>query len=154
MLIILLCLFGTLVSLFRPYEEPIIHSEDTGQDLEYAYKTDQNDRKELRSYIDLFSKLNERDEKRLQQVKRLYSEGEISEPREKFHAAFIFHHSDNSKDYKLASLLASQAANAEELKDEYQVQWLQKAAYDRYMLSIGKPEKYNTQNKFSIELAE
>ena len=47
--------------------------------------------------------------------------------------------------------MATEAAKHEELKENYVVQWLEKAAYDRYMKSIGKPEKYNTQDKFSID---
>lgn len=150
-LLLCICAFGIIVSFFRPLDKPIIHSDDLSQEMAYAYKTDQSDRKTLKSYLHS-EELNKRDEQRLQQIKGIYREGAISKPIDKFHAAFIFHHSDNSKDYGVASKLASEAAKSPALKDNYQVQWLAKAAYDRWMLSLGKPEKYNTQNKFSIEL--
>ena len=130
----------------------IIKSDDVSKNLEYAYQTDQNDRKRLKSFIGFFSKLKERDSIRLKQTKEIYNQEMLSKPIDKFHAAFVYHHSDNSKDYKIASELAEEAANSKKLKDVYTVQWLRKASYDRYMISIGKPEKYNTQNNFSIDL--
>ena len=148
-----ICFIGVIVSFFRPYNNPTINNSNTSKNLEYAYNTDQNDRKELRSFIFYFNdKLEKRDSLRLIQVRNYYNQNEISKPIDKFHAAFIFHHSDNKTDYKIASQLAEKAANAESLKDEYVVQWLKRASYDRYMLSIGKPEKYDTQDKFSIDI--
>lgn len=152
LIIISICVIGIVISFFRPYDEPIIKTKNLSNKLKYAYKTDQSDRKELRSFISIISKLEERDSIRLKQVKNLYLQDKILDPIDKFHAAFIFHHSDFVDDYKIASKLASDAADNTNLKDNYTVQWLKKASYDRYMISIGKPEKYNTQNKFSIEL--
>ena len=143
-----LCLVGILVSLIRPFDDPVLHSGSVSEKLEYAYETDQGDRMKLRSY--LLGDLQERDEKRLEQVKKIYGQKRTLKPLDKFHAAFIFHHSDDSKDYAIASILATAAAKDMSQQDNYQVQWLRKAAYDRWMLSIGKAEKYNTQNKFSI----
>lgn len=152
LVIICICIIGIITSFFRPYDHPVIDSENLSKNLEYAYKTDQNDRTQLRSFIGYFSKLKERDSIRLKQVRSNYSKDKISKPMDKFYAAFVFHHSDNSSDFKIASQLASEAASSENLKDDYTVQWLKRASYDRYMLSIGKPEKYNTQNQFSIDL--
>lgn len=146
--VIVICLAGNMASLFRPYDEAILNTGDLKEQLEYAYKTDQKDRMQLKSYA--LEDLKARDTMRLQQVNEILEEEMHLNPIDKFHAAFILHHSDNSKDYKRASELANAAAKAPELHDHYQVQWLKKAAYDRYMLSIGKLEKYGTQNKFSI----
>ncbi len=152
LLIIVLCLIGTIVSFFRPYEKPVIWTENISENLEYAYKTDQSDRTEWRSFIGFLSRLEERDSIRLHQARKYYTDDALPAPMDKFHAAFIFHHSDNSQDYKIASGLAAEAAGSESLKDNYTVQWLRKAAYDRYMVSIGQPEKYNTQDKFELEV--
>jgi energy-coupling factor transporter transmembrane protein EcfT len=152
LLIIGTCLLGVLVSLFRPYGEAIVKSGSVSEKLEYAYETDQKDRKQVKSFVDYFSLLVPKDTKRLQQVKDIYKEDVIVKPIDKFYSAFVYHHSNNSKDYEIASKLATEAAESDQLKDNYQVQWLRKAAYDRWMLSLGKPEKYNTQNSFSIEV--
>lgn len=146
-----ICLIGVFASLFRPYEKAILETGGPGEKLQYAYKTDQNDRKQLRSFVNSSSEFQERDQARLNQVNKILKQEKAIEPIEKFYAAFIYHHSNNSKDYETASNLATAAAQEESLKDNYQVQWLKKASYDRWMLSIGKPEKYNTQNKFSLE---
>ncbi len=151
LLILLICISGVITSLFIPYDAAIINSGSLSEKLEYAYKTDQSDRKALRSFVDFSNKVAERDSLRREQLRKIYRKQEIDHSIDKFHAAFIFHHSNNSKDFEIASRLASQAAGDPKLKDHYTVQWLHKAAYDRWMVSIGKPEKYNTQNKLSIE---
>ena len=151
-LIICICIAGVLASLFQPYENAIIKSDNLSKNLEYAYQTDQKDRRELKSFIGFLSRLEERDSIRLKQVRKSYNQEKLIKPIDKFHAAFVFHHSDNSKDYKIASELAEDAASSEKLKNNYTVEWLKKASYDRYMVSIGKPEKYNTQNNLSIDL--
>ena len=150
-LILVICIFGIGVSLFRPYEKAVTETGTLSEKLKYAYETDQKDRKQLRSFLTYFSDLEQRDDKRLAQVKKIQKEDTIEKALDKFYAAFIYHHSDNSGDYKIASKLAAEASKSESLKDNYQVQWLRKATYDRYLLSIGKQEKYNTQNNFSID---
>ena len=143
---------GIFTTFFKPYKKAIIVTQNTSRNLEYAYKTDQGDRKKIKSYIDYFSELNKRDSIRLDQARNYYLKNNINEPIDKFYAAFIFHHSKNKKDFKIASELATEAASDEGLEDNYMVQWLKKATFDRYMLSIGEPEKYNTQNNFSLEI--
>mgnify|MGYP006208690049 CR=1 FL=1 len=143
-----ICLTGILVSLFRPLDAAVLDSGGVSEKLQYAYKTDQKDRMQLKSY--LFGSLKERDDVRLDQVNRIISQEKEISSLDKFHAALIYHHSDNSGDFERASDLATSAAKDPELQDHYQVQWLSKAAYDRWMTSIGKPQKYHTQDKFSI----
>ncbi len=148
--IIGICLVGIIASLFRPYDAAVIEMGNRSEKLQYAYETDQNDRMQLRSY--LLGDLEDRDKKRLSQIKQIHKQEKKLEPIDKFHAAFVYHHSDNSEDYETASQLATAAAETPELQDHYQVQWLRKAAYDRWMVSMGKPEKYGTQDQFSIGL--
>ncbi|MEX2569401.1 MAG: hypothetical protein WD431_25900 [Cyclobacteriaceae bacterium] len=62
--------------------------------MKYAYETDQNDRKKLKSYIPYISKLRDRDAERLNLAKRLVDQDEKLEPMAKFYTAFILHHSD------------------------------------------------------------
>ncbi|WP_266070787.1 hypothetical protein [Salinimicrobium profundisediminis] len=143
-------LAGVLASLLRPYDEAILEDGNRSEKLKYAYETDQKDRMQLKSYV--LGELNSRDKKRLKQVKEICMQENNLVPIDKFHAAFVYHHSDNSKDYKMAYQLAAAASEAPSLQNRYQVQWLRKAAYDRWMISIGKPEKFNTQGKFSVEL--
>jgi len=151
-LIIGVCLFGILVSLFRPYEKVILETGKPSEKLAYAYKTDQNDRKQLKSYLTYFSELEQRDKLRLAQVEKINTKNEIEKPTDKFYAAYIYHHSDQSSNYKIAYKLAEEAAKSNSLKDDYEAQWLRKATYDRYLVSIGKPQKYNTQDTFTFDI--
>ncbi|SOC80488.1 hypothetical protein SAMN06296241_2038 [Salinimicrobium sediminis] len=150
--VIAISLFGIFVSLFRPYGEAVKYSGFPAEQLEHAYKTDQKDRWQLRSYIDIFSKLKERDSLRLQQVKDILGRKDMLKSLDKFHAAFVLHHSRESEDYRLAASLAGAAAEDPALKDVYEVQWLKKAAYDRWKVSIGEPEEHNSQNHFSFDV--
>lgn len=150
--VFVICLAGILVSLFRPYQPAILNSGSISEKLEYAHSTDQNDRKQLRTYIKFLSEIEQRDSTRLKLVYDFYEQEEILKPIDKFYAAFVFHHGNKSRDYEIAAELAAAAAIENDLKQNYQVQWLAKSSYDRWMLSIGKEEKYNTQNKFSVDL--
>ena len=152
-MIVAVCASGVIIGLLRPLEPAVLHSGDASDKLAYAYKTDQADRMTVRAYLGLLNdSMAKRDSIRLEQVSLLYKESQISKPIDKFHAAFIFHHSKKSSFYEIAQKLAGEAAAVSELKDNYTVQWLAKATYDRWMVSLGKPQKYGTQDKFSVSV--
>ncbi|WP_079721025.1 hypothetical protein [Salegentibacter holothuriorum] len=151
-MILLICISGIMISLIRPYDKAIITKGTISEKLKYAYESDQKDRRQLRSFLGYFSDLEDRDFKRLNQIKTIRKSNNLKKPRDKFYAAFIYHHGDTSIDYKIASKLAAEAAQDEFLKDDFEVQWLRKATYDRYLLSVGKQEKYNTQNRWSFNI--
>jgi len=153
LMVIIICMLGMIVGLFHPFAPAIVHSNDVSETLAYAYNTDQADRKTFKSYIGLFrNELVLRDSIRLDQVQKLYYQQQITKPLDKFHAAFIFHHSKKSPLYAIAHKLASEAASVNELQNFYLAQWLAKATYDRWQVSLGKPEKYGTQGKFSVSV--
>ena len=148
---VVICLVGIVIGWLRPLESATIDTVDVSKALAHAYATDQGDRKNLKFYLGLFrNTMKVRDSLRLDQVNRLHKAQLIEKPLDKFHAAFVFHHSRESQLYEIAYALASEAASAVHLKDNYLVQWLIKAAYDRWMLSIGKLQKYGTQGKISV----
>lgn len=149
-----ICAAGIVIGLFRPLEQAVLPTGSVGEQLAHAYKTDQADRMTIKTYLNLFAdNMAHRDNVRLEQVQKLYQRNQIIEPIDKFYAAFIFHHSKQTSFFEIAQQLASEAAAVHELKDNYVVQWLAKATYDRWMVSLGKPQKYGTQDKvsFSVE---
>ncbi|MCP2044980.1 hypothetical protein [Pontibacter sp. HSC-36F09] len=153
LIITTICALGVLVGLLRPLDPAVVNAGDASQKLAYAYETDQADRMTVGAYLSLFEdSMAERDSIRLMQVTQLYQDKQISLPIDKFYAAFVFHHSKKSELYEIAQKLAGEAAAVSELKDNYVVQWLAKATYDRWLVSLGKPEKYGTQDKFSISV--
>lgn len=153
MLLMSVCAMGVLIGLLRPLAPAVLGAGDVSEQLAYAYKTDQADRMTIGAYTGLYeNSLAMRDSIRLAQVSQLYHDNQISLPKDKFYAAFVFHHSRKSELFEIAQKLAGEAAAVSELKDDYVVQWLAKATYDRWMVSLGKPEKYGTQDKFSISV--
>ncbi|MBX0334721.1 hypothetical protein K3G39_15885 [Pontibacter sp. HSC-14F20] len=148
-----ICALGVLVGLLRPLNPAVMNAGDASHKLAYAYETDQSDRMTVGTYLGLFEdSMAERDSIRLRQVTQLYQDEQISLPIDKFYAAFVLHHSKRSELYEIAQKLAGEAAAVSELKDNYVVQWLAKATYDRWLVSLGKPEKYGTQDKFSVSV--
>ncbi|AGA80521.1 hypothetical protein [Echinicola vietnamensis] len=154
--ILAMALTGVVMGLLKPLPDPVIRSDNAGKELRYAHGTDQGDRMNLKFFLPPFrEQMKDRDRMRVEQVKALVDKGLATRPRDKFHAAFVLHHNPmkDSSMYELAHSLADQAAAAPTMAGEYQVQWLARATYDRWMLSIGRPQKYGTQGgvSFSIE---
>lgn len=67
--------------------------------------------------------------------------GQVNRPDDLLHAALIFQHGDCPAHYALAAQLAERAAK-QERPDAY---WLYAAATDRYLLSIGRLQRYGMQ---------
>jgi len=148
-----ICTLGILIGLLRPLEPAIVSTGTVSEKLAHAYTTDQSDRMTIKTYLGIFDdNMAKRDSIRLEQVNQLYKDNQISQPLDKFYAAFVLHHSKRSELFEVAQQLANEAASVNELKDNYVAQWLAKATYDRWMVSLGKPQKYGTQDKFSISV--
>ena len=112
------------------------------EQLAYMHRVDQGDRVTLRF-------LNTtRDDQRLARTRQLLDAGQVIDPEDQLNAAMVFQHGVDSSDYRTAYELASAACSAgvdtgawpKELAD-----WLRRAAYDRWMLSIGQPQEHGTQ---------
>ncbi len=81
------------------------------------------------------------DRKRRSAVQEMIDRGEVTQPEDYFHAARIFQHGDIPEDARLAFELASKAAEG----GYRPAKWLSAAAYDRWLVYQGKPQKYGTQ---------
>ena len=137
--LLLLIVGMTGVIMMNLYAPPALaaSTETVNIQLSYIYKTDQGDRLALR-----FLKLNERDQERLQRVLELHKQGEIFSAENLYRAAMILQHGTESTHYELGYLFAKQASEM----GYHDADWLSKAAYDRWMLSLGKPQEYGTQS--------
>lgn len=106
------------------------------EEIQYLYEADQSDRATGRFILD-----TNRDRQRLQRILYLDQQQQINTPEAQYQAAMLLQHGSCPDHFRRAYELfaeASQAgiANAESLAH---------ASYDRWMLAIGKPQKYNTQ---------
>lgn len=90
---------------------------------------------------DLPLNLGDRDRDRRQRVTKLIAEGALQTPEDYFHAALVFQHGDKLEDYRQAHELAKKAAE----QGHPAGRWLAAAAYDRWLMNQGKPQKYGTQ---------
>ncbi len=112
------------------------------RELKCMYDVDQSDR-----YSGRFLLLPGRDKARLSRAReiiRLNADSLSGEAM--YHAAMILQHGNSSGDFESAHHLARSAFEAGVVKAE----GLSRAAYDRWQLSIGKPQKYGTQSTIRI----
>jgi hypothetical protein len=113
--------------------------------LAYLYGTDQRDRVTLRF-------LNtSRDDARIARVLELHQAESDWTPEEMLDAAMVLQHGHDSSHYRIAHELAA-GANERGVNTQRwpkgTADWLMKATYDRWMMSIGKPQVYGTQMEF------
>jgi hypothetical protein len=86
--------------------------------------------------------LYERDERRRHRVEQLLAQGTLADPDDLFHAAMVFQHGPDRASFLRAHALAKRAA---ELGSTRPARWLAAAAYDRWLMTGGLPQKYGTQ---------
>ena len=108
--------------------------------LTKLYENDQNSRKVKQ--ID-WNNLLKQDSIRRVKVLQLIKENKLSTSNDFFHAAMIFQHGNDSISYKLAWKYSKKASKID--TSNKSARWLSAASYDRYLLSIGKPQIYGTQ---------
>lgn len=120
------------------------NKEDISTELEKLYNADQNDRNQALYQSDP-DRFYDNDQARLiraQEVYAQYKEGVISlSPKSKCDLAMLFHHSPLAEDNKKAVELYTEAMN-----DGYEyAKTMAATAEDRYLLTIGKKQKWGTQ---------
>ncbi len=114
----------------------------TEEELEYMFALDQSDR-----YSGRFAILPGRDNARLLRTREIVeNQADSLNPESKYHAAMILQHGNDSEDYESAYRLAKAADDAG--YSEAKGLWM--AAFDRWQLSIGRPQKYGTQSQLRI----
>jgi hypothetical protein len=74
-------------------------------------------------------------------VHALIDAGGLVEPDDYYHAAMVFQHGVGLADYWRAHELALKAADL----GYRQARWLAAAAYERWLMNQGRPQKYGTQ---------
>lgn len=85
--------------------------------------------------------MRERDRQRREQVAKMMRDETLETAEDYFHAARIFQHGDIPEDAWTAHQLALQSAQS----GHRPARWMAAAAYDRWLMYDGKPQKYGTQ---------
>ena len=108
--------------------------------LHQFFIADQADRQEPINW----EKVNQNDSQRRKQVQKMIDDNLLIDSEDFYHAAMVFQHGENSDDYKNANELAKKSMDM-----GYEpAKWLFAASFDRYLLSIGKHQKFGTQFRF------
>ncbi len=81
------------------------------------------------------------DSRRLNRIKELYSTQKLQTGADYYHAAMILQHGECPEDYLLAHELCIVAI----CKGENRAKWLAAASEDRFLMHIGRPQRFATQ---------
>lgn len=101
---------------------------------------DQDDRKPGLRGID-WTVVKPRDDARLARTRELYASGALHTGADWFHAALILQHADEPDDYLLAHEMSVAAA----VLGYEQAKWLVAAAEDRFLMKLGRKQRFGTQ---------
>jgi hypothetical protein len=82
-----------------------------------------------------------RDDERELRVKELLAAGPLGDGAAYYHAAMVLQHAATPDDYLLAHDLCVIAIS----KGESKAKWLAAASMDRFLMSVGRPQRYGTQ---------
>ncbi len=109
-------------------------------ELTRMFQEDQDDRKPGLHGID-WAQVKPRDDARLARTRELYASGALRTGTDWWHAALILQHSNEADDY----LLAHEMSVAAVVKGEDNAKWLVAATEDRFLMKIGRKQRFGTQ---------
>ena len=112
-------------------------------ELRELFEADQLDRREGGD-IDAIGR---RDRERRQRAAELFEAGVVVEADDFFHIAMLFQHGDSLEDWQRAHELALRAHQL----GHAGAAWLAAAAYDRWLVNQGRPQKFGTQFRWDDE---
>jgi hypothetical protein len=122
-------------------QAPAAAAEKDDEELARLFREDQADRDvEDEKSID-WSVVGKRDAARLARVKELYGGNRLHSGADYFYAAMVLQHSAMAEDYLLAHELCVVAIG----KGEERAKWLAAASEDRFLMNIGRPQRFGTQ---------
>jgi hypothetical protein len=109
-------------------------------ELQAIFEADQADRRG-----DMFARdpqgVMERDRLRRERVDELLSLGALQSGADYFHAAMVFQHGSSLRSYRQAHALASRSRDLGDTR----AAWLAAASLDRWLTTVGKPQRFGTQ---------
>ncbi len=115
--------------------------EEDSEELARLYAEDQADRMPKDGKAIDWSVVGPRDKARLACVKELYAGGKLRTGADYYHAAMVLQHAAEPADYLLAHELCVVAIS----KGDKRAKWLAAASEDRFLMNIGRPQRFGTQ---------
>lgn len=111
------------------------------EELTKLYNDDQHDRVFRPGQTIDWEAVGIRDEQRELKVKQLLATDSLSSGADYYHAAMVLQHASSPDDFLLAHDLCVIAIS----KGESKAKWLAAASMDRFLVSIGRPQRFGTQ---------
>jgi hypothetical protein len=119
-----------------------LNPEYLNTELKRLYEVDVHDHSNVPPHgTPEYIAMRERDKQRRQQISDLIERNQVQMAADFFHAAQIFQHGDTPDDAWKAHELALRSVKL----GEPRAKWLAAAAYDRWLMYSGTPQKYGTQ---------
>lgn len=118
-----------------------VAAEPESQELARLYAEDQADRNFSADRQPDWEAISMRDEQRELRIKQLLAAGPLGSGADYYHAAMILQHATTPDDYLLAHDLCVIAIS----KGERRARWLAAASLDRFLIHIGRPQRFGTQ---------
>ncbi len=140
-LIILLTgtIFHSIASTISQKPTSVVQKDN--EELTRLFTQDQSDRRPPDGKTIDWKIVTPRDRYRIERVKELYQADSLHTGKDYFHAAMILQHASTPDDYLLAHELAVVAIS---LREEG-AKWLAAATEDRFLMNIGRPQRFGTQ---------
>jgi hypothetical protein len=112
------------------------------KELQTLFEQDQADRRTFEQLDhEQIQQMLQRDRARRHRVEELLENEALQAAGDYFHAAMVFQHGEKLEDFWKAHELAMRGAEL----GHPDCRWLSAAAYDRWLMNQGKPQKYGTQ---------
>jgi hypothetical protein len=119
---------------------------EDNEELARLFQEDQSDRMPKDGKPIDWKKILPRDRAREGRVKELYRDDALQTGADYFHAAMILQHSPTVDDYLLAHELCIVGIS----KGEPRAKWLAAASEDRFLMNIGRPQRFGTQYRSDV----
>lgn len=119
------------------------------EEVARMYAEDQSDREPKDGKSIDWTVVRPRDKARQTRVMELYTAGELLTGRDYYHAGMILQHGNRPEDYLLCHELCVaavfEAGHSEKVSWLPDAKWLAAASEDRFLLSIGRSQRFGTQ---------
>lgn len=140
--LVVLLAFGISVASACEESGSAQNSERTSNaEMKRLFQEDQADRSPAPSKSIDWEEVSMRDEAREKRVKELIQSGDLKTGADYYHAAMVLQHAVDPDDYLLAHDLSVIAIG----KGEHRAKWLAAASLDRFLIAIGRSQRFGTQ---------
>ena len=124
-----------------PAQSSTTSVEKDNEELARLYQEDQSDRQPKDGKPIDWKVVEPRDKEREKRVKELYSTNQLRTGADYYHVAMVLQHASAAEDYLLAHELCVVAIS----KGDERAKWLAAASEDRFLMQIGRPQRFATQ---------